>query len=487
VTEHLGSLPYWQLRFDAQGDVDVVLRDRFLSELPEADLTDLFVFSHGWNNNPAAAARLYEEFFGHAERLLDRLPGSRVGVAGVVWPSMAWLDEPIPDFEEGGAVALAAAPVSDGDEVTALKAVFSTPEQQRALDEMGRLLEDRPDDPMALQNFHKQLGTLVTADPVDGAAVEDDGETALLSEDPTEAYGRFQAAQELLLAGGGAGTNDAQAAALGFTRSQLIDEGGAAGFSDVTGRLWSGAKTALRQATYFVMKRRAGAVGQRGLGPILGAAHEAAPAGRFHLIGHSFGARVVSFALAGLPDGAGPSPVKSLLLLQGAFSHFAFASELPHDRARGGALAGRAENVDGPLVCCFSEHDTAVGVLYPLASFGSREDAAGTKELGYRWGAMGHDGAQAVGAVESPIGPVGKEYPFARRRFLNVDASDVVRQGRPLSGAHSDIFHPELAWIAVSAARFSTSDAGAAASGTDQPTAAARARARTAPGAGEGR
>ena len=50
------------------------------------------------------------------------------------------------------------------------------------------------------------------------------------------------------------------------------------------------------------MKNRAGTVGRVGLGPVLGRL----PAGvRAHLAGHSFGARLVSFALAGLP--AGPS------------------------------------------------------------------------------------------------------------------------------------------------------------------------------------
>jgi hypothetical protein len=76
--------------------------------------------------------------------------------------------------------------------------------------------------------------------------------------------------------------------------------------------LWNGAKEALRQLTYFEMKKRAGVVGQSGLGPLVGRLAGAAPGLRVHLIGHSFGARLVSFTLAGLPDpGAGPSPVKA--------------------------------------------------------------------------------------------------------------------------------------------------------------------------------
>ena len=77
---------------------------------------------------------------------------------------------------------------------------------------------------------------------------------------------------------------------------------------------------------------------------------------RVHLVGHSFGARLVSFALAGLPAGLEPSPVKAVTLLQGAFSQCAFAPRLPFDADRR-RRAGRAccDRIDGPLAVCFSE------------------------------------------------------------------------------------------------------------------------------------
>ena len=87
------------------------------------------------------------------------------------------------------------------------------------------------------------------------------------------------------------------------------------------------------------MKRRAGTVGELGLGPLLGQLARSSPEVRVHLVGHSLGARLVSFALRGLPDGV--RTVKSVTLLQGAFSHYAFASRLPHARtAAGPATAG---------------------------------------------------------------------------------------------------------------------------------------------------
>jgi len=99
-----------------------------------------------------------------------------------------------------------------------------------------------------------------------------------------------------------------------------------------------------------------------------------------------------------------------------------------------------------------SEVRTAVGTFYPLASLAAGQDAAGESELLYRWGAMGHDGAQEVGALEVSLAAVSQPYAFAESRFVNVDCNEVVRNGGPPSGAHSDIFHPELGWLAVSAA-----------------------------------
>jgi hypothetical protein len=230
------------------------------------------------------------------------------------------------------------------------------------------------------------------------------------------------------------------------------DQGAAGGIGDITGRLWNGMKEALRAFTYWQMKQRAGTIGQQGLGPFLGDLVSQAPNLRVHLIGHSFGARLVSFSLAGLPDRT-PSPVHSLTLLEGAFSHFAFAPTLPQDAARSGALKGMMERVGGPLLACYSSHDTAVGIFYPVASMTANDDASGlTDDLTYRWGGMGHDGAQAVDATIVTLKAKGAQYDLSSSEFTNIDGSGVVKSGGPPSGAHSDIVHPELGWAMLTAA-----------------------------------
>jgi hypothetical protein len=433
---------FWELTFDADGDTDAGARDRFLTEVRDAGLTDLVVFSHGWNNDHRIATALYERFFG---LLAGQLPAGRrdgVGLVGVFWPSQRWSDEPIPDFAAPGAAgaggaaaavpretAVAGEPALDKETLAQLQELFPAAADQLA--EMAGLLGSPPTD-AALTRFRDLLAEFSTRAGAGG----DDGEGAgpvlppMLIDDARTLFERYRDTLR----------------SLGVT---FQDSGtdGAAGLGDALHGIWQGAKEALRQATYWQMKNRAGVVGKAGLGPVLGRLPV-----RVHLVGHSFGARLVSYALAGLPDG--PSPVKSVTLLQGAFSHFAFARPLPFDAGRNGALAGMLTRIDGPLTACFSSHDLAVGRIYPLASLAARDDSAGAQDALFRWGGMGADGAQGVQAPLDPIRPAGPgtTYRFAAGKALNVDASEVVRAGGPPSGAHSDILHPELTWLVLLAA-----------------------------------
>lgn len=433
MTEQIAGLPFWQVRFDADGDPDDDATQVAAAVATEG-ITDLVVFCHGWNNSADTARRLYRAWFGELAGQLAHLPADRtVGLIGVFWPSQRWSDEPIPDFDP-----VPPGPTLDEQTLAALRRGFPAGASQ--LDQMATLLAGPPT-PAAVDDFMGQLRTFAHATSVG----HDDGEAGsaaagteprMLADPPAEVFGRFSAQLR------------ANGASVGLAGD------GAAGLGDVLSGIWDGAKEALRQLTYWQMKNRAGVVGQRGLGPFVARLHSATPTIRVHLVGHSFGARVVSYSLAGLPDDLVPSPVKSVTLLQGAFSHFAFADRLPFDAARSGALKGMLARIDGPLACCFSVHDDAVGTMYPLASMTSGDDAAAADERFYRWGGMGHDGAQAVGAVLRGLGSAGPatSYPFAPGRAVNIDASDVVCQGGPPSGAHSDIVHPELAWVVVRAA-----------------------------------
>ncbi|MFI6373220.1 serine-threonine protein kinase [Streptomyces sp. NPDC050546] len=427
--------PYWELTFDADGDPAGRQRDRLLAGVAERKVRDLIVFAHGWNNDRSGATRLYDRFLAPVPRLA---PAARVGYVGVLWPAMRFSDEPIPDLPRAVPAEAPGRPALGKDTRHALLETF--PGRAILVDQIARLLEQQPREESELEEFGRLVRLLVE--------VVAPGPQELFAAD-TVAEGVPQSEPEMFAGSSAAACEDfAQALA------ELEASGARRDF-----RLpnpWDGAHELLRQAAYYAMKRRAGTVGERGLGRVVGQLAAAAPGVRVHLVGHSFGARLVSFALRGLPEGV--RTVKSVTLLQGAFSHYAFAARLPHDARAGGVLQGQQNRVDGPVVCCHSRHDSALGTFYPLASrmAGDSRSATGldlSRALGEKWGAMGCGGVRAV--------PGTRAYSLAKALTVeppasgcvNVDASAVVRRGGPPAGAHSDILHEELARLVLTAGR----------------------------------
>ncbi|MEU3891449.1 serine-threonine protein kinase [Streptomyces sp. NPDC029041] len=431
----MSMTPYWELVFDADGDPESRLRDRLLAGVAERGVRDLIVFAHGWNNDRSGATRLYDRFFAPVPRLA---PAARIGYVGVLWPAMRFADEPIPDFPRAVAADLPGRPVLDKDTRHALLETF--PGRAILVDQIARLLEQQPPEEAELEEFGRLVRTLVE--------VVAPGPQALFAAD-TVAEGVPQSEPEMF-----AGPSAAACEEFARALAEFEAPGPPQGFR--IPNPWDGAHELLRQATYYAMKRRAGTVGERGLGRVVGQLAKAAPGVRVHLVGHSFGARLVSFALRGLPEGV--RSVKSVTLLQGAFSHYAFAARLPHDARAGGVLQGQQNRVDGPLVCCHSRHDAALGTIYPLASrmAGDSRSAAEPvlgRVLGAKWGALGHDGVQAVPGTRAYTLAEALKARLPATGCVNVDAAAVVRRGGPPAGAHSDILHAELARLVLAAGR----------------------------------
>ncbi|MEU9374990.1 serine-threonine protein kinase [Streptomyces sp. NPDC048255] len=426
----IGVGPYAELVFDAEGDADPAGQ----GAVARMEATDLLVFAHGWNSDRGTSTRLYDRFFAPFPGLVG--PGVRLGYVGVVWPSIRFADEPIPDFEPSGALAEPGFGTAlDHGTRRALGEFW--PGRQAELDRVAELLEERPESEAAFIEFGALVRELAGVNTV--TAVAPPAVPLIFTEDVLEvcrAFTRALVETGAALPGSAVG-QDPSALGAGLVGGGLR-------------ALWGGAKELLRQATYYRMKKRAGVVGERGLGPVLAGLAAARPALRVHLLGHSFGARVVSFSLRAVPDGA--RFVKSLTLLQGAFSHYAFADRLPHDKGRGGALPGLQRKVDGPVVACHSPHDSALKVFYPLASR-MAGDSAGLLGFDERWGAIGHDGVRAVpGAPRLSLDAALRE-GLPPAGCVSVDAGSVVRRGGAPSGAHSDICHEELARVVVSAGR----------------------------------
>jgi pimeloyl-ACP methyl ester carboxylesterase len=400
------GMPYYEVSFAADG---TLVSDGGLSAGNTAGLTNLFVFSHGWNNSVGSAHRLYEGMFGLLAGLLG---DNRSGCAavGVVWPSLLFPeDDP----------HTPSAPSTGAQLATALAPAF--PGKEAALASLGTMLDEQPQDAGQLRAFHATAAGLVTTPAL---AAEDEGPEAIRA---AVATGQTSA----VFGHAAAMTKDSAAPGAG---------GSGQGLGNPFTMLWSGAREVLRSMSYYEMKNRAGVVGRKGLGPLIGRLAADNPALRVHLVGHSFGARLVSYALSGLPDTAvgAASPVKSIALIQGAFSHFAFADPTPCKAVSAGALAGAVGRVGGPLIATFTSADRAVGWWYPT----------------YQWGGMGHDGFQQSPAAETvELKPAGETYAFQDGSFYLLDANKIIRADQsPVSGAHSDIVHPEVAWAILSAA-----------------------------------
>lgn len=408
------GLRYYEVTFAADGTLSAD------GGLPAAvgggDISDLFVFSHGWNNSVDSARGLYQGMFTLLARMLGPKLSTSAGV-GVFWPSLLFPeDDPgTPDTP------------STGEQLAAALAP-AFPDNQQGLIEMGAMLDQQPQDSAQLQQFHQLASGLVTTPAL---APEDEGPQAAITGDTGAVFGH--------------------AAAMTKT-----PDGGAEGLLNPFKAMWSGAREVLRSMSYYEMKNRAGVIGQKGLGPLIATLAPAGSGLRIHLLGHSFGARLVSFSLTGLPETAvdNASPVKSLTLIQGAFSHFSFANPTPCQAVRSGALSGVRNRVDGPLLSTFTSADRAVGWWYPAASMLAHQDAESLTDLTYQWGGMGHDGfQQSPGGTKLELQAQGNDYGFTKGSVYLLNSNKIICANQSaFSGAHSDIQHPEVAWAIVSAA-----------------------------------
>jgi hypothetical protein len=308
MAQPIGELRYFPVTFDARGTLTD--DDGLHAAVQAGGIDQLYVFSHGWNNSAGSAQRLYDGMFGLLGGMVgDELP--RSAAVGIFWPSLLFPDdEPRPAAAPDQASAPQNPPPSSGAELAAALAP-AFPAHTDALGEIGTLLDSQPQDPASLQRFHDLAAGLVTTPNPGGP--EDAGMEAAKTGATAAVFGHAAAMSK-------APASSAQ------------------GLPNPFAALWHGAREVLRTLSYYEMKNRAGVIGQTGLGPLVGglaAANGSRP--RVNLMGHSFGARLVASALAGLPaDQSGPaSPVKSLVLIQGAFSHFALRPQLADGRRHG--------------------------------------------------------------------------------------------------------------------------------------------------------
>src|SRR5246127_2884537 len=153
----INGLAYYEVDFNADGSLNKANRGGD-GGLPAAvaagGITDLFVLSHGWNNGVDSARDLYVAMFGLLAAQLGTHLSSSAAV-GVIWPSLLF-----PDDDPATATA---GPSTGAQLAQALTPAL--PGQQQQLWTMGQLLDQQPQAPSKLTEFHQLVNGLVTTKP----------------------------------------------------------------------------------------------------------------------------------------------------------------------------------------------------------------------------------------------------------------------------------------------------------------------------------
>lgn len=416
------QVPFYIIRFDKRG-VCTSPSSRAHLVRAAAAATDVFLFSHGWNNDWAAATRRYEQFVDqfarvHAAHWHPETRDFRPLLVGIHWPSASLVreDEQGPDI---------AGPVSEDQNpppsVDLLAETLEPPDAARYYELAER---DELSGAEALEFATLLAPVLAGIDDETGA-----GErvtpaaadlVALWSTIPDEDGGAPPAER-----GGFAADEPADTAPTGADPR-------AAGLLDTLNP-----RNVIRTATVLLMKDRAGRVGAAGVRSLLHDLVSASGDSRVHLVGHSYGAKVVLSALA---HGTAPSrPVESVLLLQPATSAKCFAD--PDGANPAGGYRPALARSRQPVMTTFSRHDVPLTKLFHLAArrASDKREAviAGAPSEYAALGGFGPQDTSSVTVVDARTAP--HRYDLPDTEVLAIRADDVV-------SGHGDVQNAATAW-----------------------------------------
>ncbi|MFV8174616.1 hypothetical protein [Mycolicibacterium peregrinum] len=409
--------------------------DSLVDSAAIADVTDVFVFSHGWNGDLTDAKRQYgrwldamAECVADRERLEGRARGFTPLLIGLHWPSKPWGDEPL-----GGNASFS---------VTA-QDFKPTPEPiDQLVDEYASVLGDHP----AIKSAIMRIVEVAKRDPI----------PASLPAVARDAYDDLNRHLEIRAEGDGAAPGDDREIFDPEQMYQAILMAEAAEPVAYGGFSLGGILGPLRYLSFWTMKKRAMLFGQSGAADLLTRLRTALPSARLHLAGHSFGCIVTSAAVAGPPETAFDGPrAESLVLIQGAMSLWSFCDRIPSRPDRDGyfrrVIGDRL--VNGPILTTTSVHDKAVRILYPLAASILGQVAFGPGGLP-AYGGVGTFGIQGPGIdiVDLDLQDPDADYHFQPNVAYNLNANGVISTMKGVSGAHSDICHPQVAHAVFRAA-----------------------------------
>jgi pimeloyl-ACP methyl ester carboxylesterase len=191
----------------------------------------------------------------------------------------------------------------------------------------------------------------------------------------------------------------------------------------VFGTIAGGVGRFLNLTNWYVMKDRSGTVGAKGVADAVRALHASRPGIRIHLVGHSLGGRLMASCAKALCE-TPKLRIDSLMLLEGAFSHFGFSPNNGHGTAGFFRDVVTEQIVKGPFVSTFSAEDTVVGQAYSIMS---RLAGDNTREIGDasdEFGGIGRNGPQRTAEVANfPLSAPGSPYEYKADVINNLDGS----------------------------------------------------------------
>jgi len=417
-------VPLYIIRFDKTGQcLNPQARNRLLAEA--AHHSDAFLFAHGWNNDWSTALKRYRHFFaGYTDmRRQYKLPmpeNYKPLLAGVVWPSTALVfgeSEKGPKGENAAAMA-AIMERQAQEEVEALADFLASEEERAQLRALAN--HDELSDEQARQLASLVAGTLQSSDG------EQPLEETFSVDDLLEGWAHLPSHEQL---------------------ESLASTGGEAQAAPITAlKGWKkyDPRIIYRLLTVMKMKDRAGAVGTKGVGPLLEGMLRDTMA-RVHLQGHSYGAKVVLSALC-----ASSRPARkahSALLLQAAISRLCFADKVPKETYPGGYRSAPSR-VERPILSTYSSMDFALYNLYHYVQWRARDVGehrffpAGEDN---RRAALGGYGPRQAGEKRIPIQDVRDTYLFdTGTPVFGLDGSN-----RQITG-HGDMSNRHTWWALYS-------------------------------------
>lgn len=435
----IGPSPFTWLEFDETGTLVEAGATAALAQLiDDPAIADLVVLAHGWKNDRTDATKLYSTLWNNVCPALATRQPARIAVAGILWPAKAYTT----DLDQA-ALAAASGAQTLGVSGRNRSRDLTPAEFEAALAEISDLFGPSADTTLAL------------ARDAAGRGINDSRARALFTSAAAMA-GCNPAASDRELAAAAtpfADSGNAQAILSGLSeppKPHIADGMGTTqGLADGIGQVFQGANAAvvrfLNQLTYFEMKKRAGIVGGALGGMVLAGLQPKHPV-RLHLIGHSFGARLVTAAASRLPR-AGGLNFESLTLLQGAFSHNALAATVTPGVP--GAFADVVGRPRGPISITHTHNDSATTFWYPLASRLARDVAAALGDAGDMFGAMGANGAQKLAAdAVAPENAIEPFKPVAGK--VNGFLADAYVVADGATDAHNNIANPTIGRLVAS-------------------------------------